>query len=85
MRDELGQGRVVFILQQYYSLLDYVLCLFPTCCLDINECSFPVLNNCSRGVSICVNIPGSYTCPCITGYKLSSQGHCQGKTVLKCM
>lgn len=42
---------------------------------DINECSY------NRGgcEQLCINSPGNYTCSCLTGYTLQSDGKsCQG-------
>lgn len=42
---------------------------------DINECSY------NRGgcEQLCINSPGHYTCSCLTGYTLQSDGKsCQG-------
>lgn len=40
-------------------------------CIDIDECSAPILNHCNvdfiQGMT-CLNQPGSYTCTCISGY-----------------
>lgn len=43
---------------------------------DINECSY------NRGgcEQLCINSPGNYTCSCLTGYTLQSDGKaCQGR------
>lgn len=37
-------------------------------CIDVDECSSPLLNECEH---ICNNTAGSYTCNCNEGYKLT--------------
>ena len=38
---------------------------------DVNECLNTTLNNCQQ---VCHNTVGSYTCDCMTGYTLNSNG-----------
>ncbi len=42
--------------------------------VDKNECALGTAQ-CSAGNSICTNTDGSYTCTCLPGYTLESDGH----------
>ncbi|XP_022407939.1 uromodulin [Delphinapterus leucas] len=44
-------------------------------CEDLDECATPGTHNCSAPSS-CVNTPGSYTCVCPEGFRLSSELGC---------
>lgn len=46
---------------------------------DMNECSTNSTNSCQH---VCVNTPGSYTCRCQTGFRLSRDGSCEGESQL---
>ena len=50
-----------------------------SCIIDIDECADPALG-CVEG---CVNIPGSYTCHCPTGYEFEPISQtCIGRLLL---
>lgn len=51
----------------------------PTCDVDINECAVPSSGLCPVH-SHCMNINGSYVCPCEAGYSKTSDGKCEGST-----
>eukprot|EP00117_Sycon_ciliatum_P006680 scpid45200/ scgid10119/ len=47
-------------------------------CTDINEC-VPMNNNCTRlhgARSVCTNTPGSFSCACQDGYRMTDSGMC---------
>lgn len=44
-------------------------------CVDLDECSLPGAHDCSANSS-CVNTPGSYTCVCSDGFRLSPELGC---------
>ena len=47
-------------------------------CLDINECSTG-RHSCDLN-STCVNLPGTYSCPCKTGFAVNPLGNvCEGR------
>lgn len=46
---------------------------------DIDECNSGD-NLCQRNAN-CINIPGSYRCECLAGFKLSPSGACVGESV----
>lgn len=49
---------------------------------DIDECGNDTLNKCEQ---TCLNIPGSFSCECDSGYSLNSSGFdCDGKYYLDC-
>ncbi len=50
-------------------------CLFA---IDIDECNSGD-NLCQRNAN-CINIPGSYRCECLAGFKLSPSGACLGES-----
>ena len=45
--------------------------------LDVDECANAALFSCPFG-SECLNIEGSYACPCAIGYNVTMDGKCEG-------
>ena len=43
-------------------------------CIDIKECSNSSLNTCSGKASYCVELEGSYSCSCFSGYEKTNDG-----------
>ncbi|XP_052809176.1 fibrillin-2-like [Mya arenaria] len=46
------------------------------CDVDVNECG-NYISPCSDAYQICVNIPGSFLCECLIGFKDSGSSHCE--------
>ncbi|WAR07512.1 MLP-like protein [Mya arenaria] len=46
------------------------------CDFDVNECESHI-SPCSDAYQTCVNIPGSFLCECLIGYKDSGSSHCE--------
>ena len=58
------------------TILKYV--IYPSLFLDVNECSTGT-HSCGLNTK-CVNLPGTYSCPCKTGFAgTSSPNVCEGK------
>ncbi|WAR07539.1 MLP-like protein, partial [Mya arenaria] len=46
------------------------------CDVDVNECDSHI-SLCSDAYQMCVNIPGSFLCECLMGFKDSGSNHCE--------
>lgn len=47
------------------------------CCTDINECA---MSPCTDPKRECINLSGSFSCVCRTGFFLDPNGECQGES-----
>ena len=58
-------------------------CLYLTA-IDVNECLVEALNNCSNSSHReCKDTPGSFLCPCKSGFEENDIDECEGELTLK--
>ena len=58
----------------------------PLTALDVNECLDEALNNCSNSSHReCKDTPGSFMCPCKSGFEENGVDECEGELSLKAM